>query len=187
MAYSATQYSRILKNWRVCLRVVIIMTFAPQQIAHADTVTLINGDHFTGKLMEQAGGRLVFRTEYAGVIRVKWKHVKSLKTEQPALLLFDNGDTKSVVSVEITGQDVTYLDSGDRQLHTMDAEVIVGISPESWLANESGEWSGFANLSVKSDRGNGDADYVDLDADITYRRRSDRFRLGSEWEHAPKW
>ena len=154
--------------------------------ASADKITMINGDHFTGTLMEHKGSRLSFKTEYAGTIRVNWDFVKILETDEPALLLFDNGVSKSVLSVELGDDKVVYTDAGDNQQHSMFASAIVGISPESWVNNERGVWSGYADLSIKSDRGNGDEDFLDLEANVTYRRKNDRFRFNGEWEHDKK-
>jgi hypothetical protein len=169
-----------------CLSTLVFCIGFPFFQANADTLTLINGDHLTGKLIEREGKRLQFKTEYAGKIRVKWEHVRSLEIDEPALLLFDTGETKSVLSVEVKEQEVTYRDAGDNKLHTLQAHEIVGISPESWMKNDSGIWDGRVNLSIKSDRGNGGGDFADFDADITYQRLIDRVRVRGEWEQDTK-
>ena len=74
----------------------------------------------------------------------------------------------------------------ERNLATMSAEEIVGLNPEAWMKNESGEWTGEVNVALKSERGNGDADYADVDFDITYRRKDDRFRAKGEWDYDVK-
>ena len=173
-----------IKNYFLTGIVVLCSLTAPP--ASADKITMINGDHFTGTLMERKGPRLSFKTEYAGTIRIKWEFVKSLETDEPALLLFDNGESKSVISVELGEDEVVYTSAGDKQQHSMLSSAIVGISPKSWENNESGVWSGFADLSIKSDRGNGDEDFLDLEANVRYRRKNDRFRFYGEWEHDKK-
>jgi hypothetical protein len=157
-----------------------------QDALAADAVTLVNGDRLTGQLLERKGNRLIFQTKYAGKIEVLWEHVQSLKVEEPALLLFDDGTTRSVLLVEVKKQNVMYQDSVDQQLHSINAHSILGISPEAWMENKSGLWSGQVNFSVKTERGNGDEGYVDVDADVTYRRKIDRVRLTGELENDSK-
>ena len=168
------------------LLAAIVGVCSPTSPAYGDTVTLINGDRFTGKLLYREGKNLHFKTEYAGKIKVNWEHIRSLETEKPAVLKFDNGEKKRVVFVEVREQEVVYRDADDEKLHSLDVESIDGLSPETWIHNEKGYWKGFVNLSIKSDRGNGDADFLDLDADVSYERRIDRWHLYGEWEYDRK-
>jgi putative salt-induced outer membrane protein YdiY len=179
-----TCYSLLIKFIASLLLIFSFCLFYPFQEAFgADTVTLVNGDRLTGRLLERKGDQLQFKTEYFGKIKVLWEHVQSLEVEEPALLLFDNGDTRSVLSVEIGEQKVMYRDSNDQQLHSISAREIVGISPEAWMENKSGFWSGRVNFSVMTERGNDYEGYVDFDTDVTYRRKVDRLRITGELEN----
>lgn len=71
-------------------------------------------------------------------------------------------------------------------LHSVNAQEIVGFSPEAWMKNESGLLSGRVNFSVKTERGNGNEGYIDFDTDVTYRRKIDRFRMTGELENDSK-
>lgn len=109
-----------------------------------------------------------------------------METEEPALLQFDNDETRKVVFVEVSEQEVVYREADEEKLHNLNVDSVTGISPETWMHNERGLWKGFVNLSIKSDRGNGDADFLDLDADVTYERKIDRWSISGEWEHDRK-
>ena len=61
----------------------------PSFQAAADTVTLVNGDRFTGHLLESEGNLLHFQTEYTGKIKVQWEYVQSLETEEPISIILD--------------------------------------------------------------------------------------------------
>lgn len=161
----------------------LFLLFPLQEALGADTVTLVNGDRLTGRLLERKGDRLQFQTEYLGKVKVLWEHVQSLEVEEPALLLFDDGNTRSVLSVEIKEHEIIYLDPGDRRLYSISAHEIVGISPEAWMENRSGLWSGRVNFSIRTERGDGDEGYVDFDADVIYRRKVDRLRVTGELEN----
>lgn len=165
---------------------VVVMALTLSCLAYGDTVTLVNGDHFTGQLLKLKDDNLQFKTEYADVIKVKWKYVRLLETDEPVMVKFDNGETTSVLSVEVKDQVVVYKDTENNQLKNLDAQEIEEISPEAWEENEKGFWKGKINLSVKSDRGNVDADFIDFDAEIAYERRLDRWQLSGEWEHDRK-
>ena len=169
----------------ICFSLFALALFisVPLFQAFADTVTLVNGDRFTGRLLENEGNFLNFQTEYTGKIKVQWEYVQSLKTDEPTLLIFDTGDTRNVLFVEVKDNKIEYQDSKDKKLHTLNGSEIVGISPESWMKNKSGYWSGRVNFSIKTERGSSDEGYVDFDADITYRRKVDRFRMTGELEN----
>ena len=158
----------------------ILCIILPSFQAAADTVTLVNGDRFTGQLLESKGNLLHFQTEYTGKIKVLWEYVQSLETEEPVSIILDTGDTVNVLSVEVKDHEIEYQDSMDKSLHSLNASEIIRIGPESWMKNESGFWSGRVNFSIKTERGSSEEGYVDLDAYVTYRRKSDRFHLTGE-------
>ena len=126
---------------------------------------------------------MTFQSEYAGKLRIRWEYIANLVVDKPANLLFDTGETIPVYSVEIGDGQIVYRSAEDHEIHTMDAYGIVGANPRAWINNEEGLWEGRVNIALKSDRGNGDADFADLDFDMQYRRIGDRFRLYGEWEH----
>jgi len=49
--------------------------------AHADEVTLKNGDRLTGKIVDLVGGKLRIDTGHSGVVSVDWTQVASIKTD----------------------------------------------------------------------------------------------------------
>lgn len=166
-----------------CRLLIAVVLSANLSFTQADTVVLINGDRFSGRLLEREGGKMVFKTEYAGKLRIRWEYVTNLVVDKPAILIFDTGETIPVYSAEIGDGEIIYRSADDHEIYTMDAYGIVGANPRDWVNNEEGIWGGRANISLKSDRGNGDAEFVDLDFDIQYRRIGDRLRFYGEWEH----
>jgi len=149
----------------------------------ADTVILVNGDRFSGRLLEREGEKMTFQSEYAGKLRIRWEYVAKLVVDNPAILLFDTGETIPVYSAEIGDGKIIYRSAENHEIYTMNAYGIIGANPKAWINNEQGLWEGRANISLKSDRGNGDAEFADLDFDIHYRRIADRYRFYGEWEH----
>ena len=50
---------------------------------HADQVVMKNGDSLHGKVVSMSHGKLVFKTDYAGQITIKWDQVAGLTTDEP--------------------------------------------------------------------------------------------------------
>ena len=51
--------------------------------AGTDTVTFVNGEQITGKLLKVADGKIFFHSEMVGDVSFEWAKVKELKTTTP--------------------------------------------------------------------------------------------------------
>lgn len=51
--------------------------------AHADQVTLKNGDRLTGTIVKSDAKTLVIKTEFAGVVTVQWSAIDSISSAEP--------------------------------------------------------------------------------------------------------
>ena len=147
----------------------------------ADTVILKNGDQFSGRLLPRKGTQLQIKTEYTGNIKVDWIHVKEIILDEPAFLTLDTGESVRVIDLKAEEDKIYYTDPGGKD-HKVDATGIVGIDTEAWVKNEEFIFSGIANISVKSERGNSDAEFADLDFDLEFQRKDDRVRITGELE-----
>ena len=65
----------------VVLTLFILLLFSAP--GHADQVVMKNGDSIHGKVVTMTHGKLVFKTDYAGEITIKWAHVAKLTTDEP--------------------------------------------------------------------------------------------------------
>jgi putative salt-induced outer membrane protein YdiY len=73
---------------RYCLALMVLLLVCGA--ARADEVLLANGDRLTGTVVRKEGDELVFKTAYAGEIKIKWSQVVRVATEAPmALVLSD--------------------------------------------------------------------------------------------------
>ncbi len=57
--------------------------------AQADTVTLLNGDRLSGKVLHKSGDVLTFETTYAGKIKIRWSEVRMLTTDAPVGVMLE--------------------------------------------------------------------------------------------------
>ena len=65
--------------WLLCAALSLLCGFA----IFADEVRLVNGDHFSGEVVNMEKGILLLATSYAGEIKVNWTDVSCLSTELP--------------------------------------------------------------------------------------------------------
>jgi hypothetical protein len=83
-----------------CLFLLISMTLA--FVAHADTVTLANGDRLTGTIVKSDGKQLTLKTDYAGcsdepakgcLITLQWPAVRQINSSAPLYVVTPQGTT----------------------------------------------------------------------------------------------
>lgn len=151
-------------------------------LALADELILRDGSRLLGKVIKRENNTLEFETAYAGVIKIKWDQVAEVNSEEP---------------MEVLLQDETLV-SGTRIINNVDNLVVEGesgvppqtlkqgavdvINPEPWRKGEGYKVSGHVNLAFSKQRGNTDQDELDLDGDLTWRRKQDRFLAFGELE-----
>lgn len=101
-----------------------------------DVITVENGDTITGAIDSMSAGKLALNTDYAGVIKIKWREVEQIDSRYVYEVRLDDGERlygrfakteeKSVLTFKVRG--------GERQL---DLEDIVEIrSIEEQLADQ---------------------------------------------------
>src|SRR5579872_3223578 len=74
------------------LALSLLFAMAAAAVAE-DEVKLKNGDRITGKVKDLDGGKLTIETKEAGVIKIDWAQVASLKTDEPIKVKLATGET----------------------------------------------------------------------------------------------
>jgi len=90
-------FSKLRCSLRACA-VVLFSALALACAARADTLTLANGDHLTGKIVKSDGKELTFETDYTGStemrsITVQWSAVRQLTSTAPIYVVTPQGAT----------------------------------------------------------------------------------------------
>ena len=163
-------------------------------ITLADQVILKNGDIISGRVVSKSGDVLTFNTSYAGDIRISWKEVSTLSTDQPVATLLDDDSYLNTSllpaergSVRVTVRDTPEPGEFDHQpienkAYGLDDILYINPTPE-----ESGRgyrYSGRANLAFTDTSGNSDNQQLHVDAEIQKRARAWRYTLGGETNRA---
>src|SRR5690349_7037626 len=74
--------------WRL-----VVAGWCVAMCAHADQVTLSNGDRLSGNIENLAGEKLSLRSEMMGRVTVPWKNVATIVSTQPLYVVLKDGDT----------------------------------------------------------------------------------------------
>ncbi|MBY0341292.1 MAG: hypothetical protein K2Q19_09035, partial [Rhodocyclaceae bacterium] len=65
----------------------LAFTLAASSMALADQVLLKNGDRLSGSVISKRGNTLIFKTSYAGELKIDWDEVAQLNTDKPVAVM----------------------------------------------------------------------------------------------------
>lgn len=143
--------------------------------AHADQIVLKNGDRLTGKVVSKDEKTLTYRTEYAGVIKVQWKDVVSITTEEPVTVMSANGQLEKV-RLEHAGAGAAKLVSGGKSRDVPLAD-LAHINPPPHVSGTGVTYRGRVKFLASASRGNTVDDGVYLEAALAARAKPYRWGI----------
>ena len=157
-------------------KVLLLVTMLTAMTAHADTLTLVNGDRLTGRVVSLEAGKLVFTTTYAGDLKLPWAQVRNLESEDKVRVQLSDGNL-------IHGQLVAAPD-GQARVKVSDLMETVPIAIDRLTAlnppqdRDKVKLAGHANLGGTFTRGNTEEDTLHADAEMVARTTTNRYTLG---------
>jgi len=140
----------------------IALVLAAAFVADADTVTLKNGDHFTGTIEKSDGKQLTIKTDATGEINIQWSNVTELTSEKP---LYVTGPDKQTIVGPVTtqGTDLVIATTNAGPVHIPLAKVGIIRSESEQAAYMKMQhpgllenWAIGANIGFALARGNSD-------------------------------
>ena len=150
----------------------------------ADELIMQDGSRLFGEVIKRENGTLDFKTSYAGVIKVKWAEVSELHADKPMQLMLDDESTRTAQHIK-TSEEGIYLDDDiepDLAEPSLAQSELAFINPDPWRTGEGYKLSGQVNFALEKERGNTDSDEIDIDGDLIWRFRDDRFKMFGELE-----
>jgi putative salt-induced outer membrane protein len=152
-----------MKSFAISLCTIVFITLA----ANAEQITLKNGDKITGSVEKSDGKTLLFKTDYAGELSIKWEDVQELSSDKK---LYIATPDKKVISGTVTTQD------SDLVVTTAQGAVHVPKASAGLIRSESEQadsdaslhpafrrnWAGGLNLGFALARGNSATKNLDL-------------------------
>jgi putative salt-induced outer membrane protein YdiY len=152
--------------------------------SHADTLTIKDGSILYGKVISKDKDKLKFKTDYAGVIDIKWNKVEELKTDKPIKVLLINDKLILTTDIKNTDKGMSQIMKDEQQWDTaFNSEHLLFINPEPWRLDQGYKISGIVNLSLKTQSGNTNKSELEGDGNIELRGFDDRYTLLAELEH----
>jgi putative salt-induced outer membrane protein YdiY len=153
--------------------------------ALADTLTLKNGDHFTGTITNSDGKQVTLKTDYAGEIKIQWSALRELTSEKPLYVL--TPDKKTVNgNVTVEGSDMIVHTASEGEVRVPLAQITVIRSGDEEQAYEKslhpgllGNWNGGINVGFALARGNSDTTNLDTGFTADRKTLSDEIKLYS--------
>lgn len=167
----------------LCLTLYTLAALLAAPGAAADELLLRDGSRILGTVKKKAGNTLEFNTSFAGTIMVDWDQVSELRTDQPAQVLLGNDKVISATVFRNSTDSTTLQSAADTPPHTLSRPEVAFINPEPWRLGNGFKFTGRASVALESERGNTDEDEIDIDGDLLWRRKQDRFTLMGELEH----
>lgn len=174
--YTRREYQ--MRRNSIALLLVVALTSVGLQ---ADELTMKNGSRLVGEVVSSESGHIVFKTPFAGEIKISSENVLEVRTVNPVTLKMSDGtiykdklivSTEQGTAVRNEGETPTYFKAGD----------IAYVNPEPWLLGEGYKWSGDVNTAMVLERGNTDSDEYDFDFKSTWRSLDDRYILSGMYE-----
>jgi hypothetical protein len=166
----------------IFLVLVIPVLHISSQRAMADELILANGDRMTGALVREEDGTIVFKTVYAGEVKVGLKHVARIRTDEPMQIHTPDETTYSTNEIALKDDALIVNSSGDGSVIELDRSDLYLIQPESEAIYTGWRKNGRINIAFHFNRGNSDTDILSADIDLRFRKPSDRIRLTGQWD-----
>ncbi len=168
-----------MKRSFLTVAAVWAVLFCLFSVAIADELVLKNGDKLTGKVVSMENGKLIFNTSYAGDISIDWGNVSSMKTDEPAAFLLNNGTLIKGAVVPAGGNKVTLDTDSSLGSPPLNLAEVTAINPK-YLPQEV-KLSGRANVALAARSGNTNTTNYNLSGEVQARTDKSRYTLGAEF------
>lgn len=146
--------------------------------AHADQLFLRNGDRLTGTLQQLVDGKLMFKSDLAGVVTVQVENVQTLTTNAPVVLkLQDGSQVQAQVSASEAGR--LMLNPGTiLQAQAVQLTDVVAINPP---LPEPPRWKGNLRAGYAISGGNSETEEANVGVDLSRRGVGDRITFAGAY------
>jgi putative salt-induced outer membrane protein YdiY len=147
---------------------VILLLFGTLLVgaAHADEVTLKNGDRLTGTIVKSDAKALVIKSDFAGDVTIQWDAITSIQSTQPLYFGLKDGQTIAGAVATSDGKFVVVTKNAGTVTTSKDSVVAVRNESEQTAFNTEIDrlrnphltdfWSGFLDTGLSVTRGNSD-------------------------------
>jgi hypothetical protein len=175
--------------------------------AHADTLTLHNGDRLTGRILHMSPSTLTFETTWAGELRIPRYEVRAIETDKPVGVLRERSSRTETMTIgpAAPGQVTLSPESTERDAaappdaappaapspaaappppaKTLPLARVRYINPKPEESGEGVSYEGRLTLSGAFVRGNSNGDRAYAEGDLDARALDWRYALNAKLRH----
>ena len=151
----------------------------------ADELLMKDGSRLIGEVVKRDNGTLEFKTSYAGIIKVTWDEVAELHADEPMKLMLDDESISTAKHIKSSEDGLIVYDDDiqpDLSEPSLAQDELAYINPEAWRTGDGYKLDGHINFALSKERGNTDKDEIDVDGDLIWRFKDDRFTTFGEFE-----
>ena len=138
----------------------------------ADTITLKNGDHITGKIVKTDENAVVVNTEYAGEVKIKIPAIASLLSDEPLNVALKSGE-RPRGKVSLTGEVLQVQGAPQAKLSDMTA-LRDDESEKAWAREDERQhhpklldfWAGAVTFGLAEASGNSNQTTINTSAGL---------------------
>ena len=148
---------------------------------NADVVILDNGDRISGTVISKTGSHLLFKTGYAGNIRINWKNISTIKIKKPVQVMLKNKTTIEQANIDSPASKQIEINSTNISNPVNVAmEEILYINPPVEVSGKGIKVKGRVNAGLSIASGNSENESYNLDAEVIIRSKDNRFTVGGK-------
>ena len=152
----------------------ILNTLCP---ATADEVHLSNGDVITGQIIRMEENKLIFKTNYAGEIQVNWPEVRNLISDDAIKVILSDETVLEGFALK-TSMNMMRLQTKKLEAPSdFKLSEVTAINPAKKPVVKI---TARTNVGFSQERGNNDADSLELDVEFVARTQKNRYTLRGE-------
>ena len=150
----------------------------------ADLVTLKNGDRISGTVIRKDKKALVFKTSYAGEIKISWDEIAGLTTDKAVEVMMDNDEILDGVLLPAESGEMRLQTNEKIETASLSLEKIKYINPPPEISGKGVKYSGRVNIGASAARGNSTNNRLHSDAEFIARTKKNRYALGGSFNYA---
>jgi putative salt-induced outer membrane protein YdiY len=165
---------KMFLNFLLFVLVGVLSTAEPVM---ADQLHFENGDVITGKMIRMESQKLVFKTDYAGEIKVDWKKIVKLVAEDSIRVVLKDGSILEGFTGETVQNNTTLKAEKIETSSRFNLTEVKAINP---IVKPAVKITARANVGINQERGNTDTDNTHIDGEFKARTKKNRFIVGGE-------
>ncbi|MET4693173.1 hypothetical protein V5J35_003259 [Endozoicomonas sp. NE40] len=169
-------FFRFLMN---CLKGCALLLPVFVGTGRADTIWLENGDVLSGEVVGLDAGILKLKTVYAGELSVNWRHVRSVKTDNPLWINLIGENKAQLRELHSSGDDLLIVDEDGYERRFSAAWPVASMAQSEPVLDDNWEFRGNFDVNLENKSGN--------DIESRYRMNG-QMHLDDQWnKNRLKW